>query len=64
MSELNQTPPTQTEVDTLLDPDILSGKQITILKKIDEKNVDLEDLEDVFEGFLAAYEAAKAPDPA
>lgn len=61
MVELNQIPPTQTEVDGLLDPDILSDKQIAILKKIDEKNVDIEDLEGVLEGFLSAYEAAKAP---
>lgn len=64
MTELNQTPPTQAEVDAALDPDVLSGAHIRALKKLDEKNVDMEDLEDIFEGFLTAYEAAKAPDPA
>ena len=52
MSELEKTPPTQSEVDALLDPDILSGRQIAVLKKMDEKNVDTGDLE-----------AAKATDP-
>ena len=63
MSELEKTPPTQSEVDALLDPDILSGRQIAVLKKMDEKNVDTGDLEAALAGFLVAYEAAKATDP-
>lgn len=75
-NELNAvTPPTQAEMDAALDPDILSGAQIRAIKKLDEKNVDTDDLASAILGALATYEAvsdgvepsagtAPAPNPA
>ncbi len=56
---INETgiPPSQSEMDAVLDPDVLSGAQIKVLKKLDEKNVDTEDLEQAILGALATYEA-------
>lgn len=51
------TPPTKAEMDAALNPDVLSGAQIRALKKLDEKNVDTEDLEQAILGALATYEA-------
>lgn len=50
-------PPSQSEMDAALNPDVLSGAQIRALKKLDEKNVDTEDLEQAILGALATYEA-------
>lgn len=75
MSELDKTPPTPAEMDAVLDPEILAGAQIKALKKLDEKNVDTDDLATAILGALAKYEAvsdgvepsagtAPAPNPA
>ena len=50
------TPPTKAEMDAALNPDVLSGAQIKVLKTLDEKNVDTEDLEQAILGALATYE--------
>ena len=52
------TPPTQAEMDAALDPEVLSNAQIRALKKLDEKNVDQEDLANALQTALAKYKAA------
>lgn len=61
MSEINETntPPTQAEMDDALNPDVFSGSQRKALKKMDEKNVDADDLSEALKGALTAYENAK-----
>ncbi len=62
MTELNKSAPTQAEMDQLLDPDYLSGRQRDALKRLDEKNVDRSDLMELFAGALEAYKAARDAD--
>ena len=60
MNEPEQVvPPSQQQIDDLLNPDVLSGKQIEIMRKLDEKNLDREDMEEILRSFLASYNAAK-----
>lgn len=59
MSELDKLVPSQAEVDALLDPETLSGKQIAILRKLDEKNLDQDDLAILMQQMLDSYNAAK-----
>lgn len=59
MSELDTPAPSKAEIKELLNPDFMSGKQIEVMKKIDESNVDRSDLEDLLEGLLASYLSAK-----
>lgn len=56
MSELSKVAPTQAEMDKLLDPAYMSGKQLEILLKMDEKNVDRADLRLVLAAFIETYE--------
>lgn len=58
-TELDTPAPSQAEIDALLNPDNMSGKQLEALRKMDEKNVDREDLGVLMAGMLDAYNAAK-----
>lgn len=51
MSDVN------TEKELPISADYFTGKQADILRKMDEKNVDTEDLEAALLGALATYEA-------
>ena len=55
---LNTAIITQAEMDAALDPDVLSGAQIRALKKLDEKNLDTDDLAEILAAGLAAYQKA------
>ncbi len=58
MSELEKSMPSQAEMDDLLNPDFMSGRQLEILKKMDEKNVDRADLLELMRSFLDSYRSA------
>ncbi len=62
MSELNEAAPTQAEIDDLLNPDYLSGRQREALRRLDEKNIDRADLVALLQGALDAYNRAKTID--
>lgn len=59
MSEFDKDAPTQEEVDDALNPDYFSGKQYEALKKMDEKNVDRNDLSTLFQRIRDKYRSAK-----
>lgn len=61
MSELGKETPSQSDIDELLNPDALSGRQIEVLRKLDEKNLDKEDLEEILSAFMTTYQQAKEP---
>lgn len=60
MTENTINPPSDADIDKLLDPDVMSGRQIEALRKIDEKNVDHSDLKNFLLAFIEGYESAKA----
>lgn len=55
----NNPPPTQAEIAARLNAEDLSGKHIAILRRMDEKNVDRDDLAALIALFIRVYNDAK-----
>lgn len=51
--------PSEEEMDVLLDPQNLSGAQIDVLKKMDDKNVDHADIKILVTTFIEAFNRAR-----
>ena len=62
MSELNNPIPSKDEVNDLLNPDFMSGRQIAAFKKLDESNLDIEDFAELLQAAMDAYLKARTDD--